>query len=135
MKYFLSIPNPASRYIEIEMHVENISSQKIYFQLPCWRPGRYELGNFAKNIQKWNAFDENENVLKSKKVSKDNWEVETQNISKVIIRYNYFASQLDAGGCWLDNDQLYVNPIQCLLYINERKNDPCEIELNIPDDW
>ncbi|MEP7169723.1 MAG: M61 family peptidase [Bacteroidota bacterium] len=135
MKYFLSIPNPSSKYIEIEMHVENISSEKIYFHLPSWRPGRYELGNFAKNIQKWNVFDEKENVLRFKKTTKDKWEVETNNISKVIVRYNYFSSQLDAGGCWLDDTQLYVNPIQCFLYVEERKNESCEIELDIPADW
>ena len=33
------------------------------FQLPAWRPGRYELANFAQNIQKWKAFDENNNSL------------------------------------------------------------------------
>ena len=66
MKYFLSIPNPGSKFIEIEMYVENIFAQTVCFQLPSWRPGRYELGNFAKNIQKWVAFDEHENVLKFK---------------------------------------------------------------------
>ncbi|HKR04902.1 MAG TPA: M61 family peptidase [Bacteroidia bacterium] len=135
MKYSLSIPDPSSKFIEIEMYVENISADKVYFQLSSWRPGRYELGNFAKNIQKWNAFDENENVLKYKKVTKDKWEVETKKISKVILRYNYFASQLDAGGCWLDTEQLYVNPVHCFLYVEERKNEACEIELNIPDGW
>jgi predicted metalloprotease with PDZ domain len=135
MKYILSTPDPASMYIEIEMQVSNVSSDKMSFQLPAWRPGRYELGNFAKNIQKWAAFDEHENVLKFKKVTKDKWEVETKNISKVIVRYNYYASQLDAGGCWSDNVQLYVNPIHCLLYVEDRLEESCEIELMIPDDW
>jgi predicted metalloprotease with PDZ domain len=135
MKYFLSIPNAGSKFIEIEMHVDNISADNIYFQLPSWRPGRYELGNFAKNIQKWEAFDEKGNILNYKKITKDKWEVETQNISKVVVRYNYFASQLDAGSCWIDYTQLYVNPIHCFLFVEKRKNDSCEVALSIPDNW
>lgn len=135
MKYIISIPNPASKYIEIEMQVEKNSSDKIFFQLPSWRPGRYELGNFAKNIQKWAVFDDHENVLKFKKVTKDKWEVETPNIAKVIVRYNYYASQLDAGGCWLDVEQLYINPIHCFLYVEDRMDELCEIELLIPGEW
>lgn len=138
IKYIFSIPNPASKYIDIEMQVETVSGDKTYFQLPAWRPGRYELGNFAKNIQRWNAFDENGNELKFKKVTKDKWEVETippNSGTKVIIRYNYFTAQLDAGGCWLDSEQLYINPIHCCFYVEGRKNESHEIKLQIPGDW
>lgn len=135
MKYLLSIPNPSSKYIEIEILVENISSDKICFQLPSWRQGRYELGNFAKNIQRWNVFDEKGAELNFNKITKDRWEVETRGNSKIFVRYNYFASQLDAGGCWLDSAQLYVNPVHCCLFVEDKMNEPCEMELKIPERW
>src|SRR5947208_3321659 len=116
MKFIISNPFPHSKYIEIEMQVENISGDIFYLQLPAWRPGRYELANFAKNIQRFNVFDENGKELNFKKVTKDKWEIETKNIQKIFVRYNYFASQMDAGGCWLDHEQLFVNPVQCFLY-------------------
>ncbi|MFI5217893.1 MAG: M61 family metallopeptidase [Bacteroidia bacterium] len=135
MRYIFSIPQAFSKYIEIEMRVENVSDDKIYLQLPSWRPGRYELGNFAKNIQRWNAFDKAGNELPFKKITKDKWEVETKGSSEIIIRYNYYASRPDAGGCWLDESQLYVNPVHCCMYVEGRKNEPCEVELKIPSDW
>ena len=36
------------------------------------------LLDFAQNIQKWAAFDENKNPLDFKKITKDLWEVETK---------------------------------------------------------
>ncbi|MBK9525539.1 MAG: hypothetical protein IPO39_12555 [Bacteroidetes bacterium] len=58
MRYKISAPHPVNHLIEIEMTVENPSGAEMSFQLPSWRPGRYELGNFARNVQRWNAFDE-----------------------------------------------------------------------------
>ena len=55
-----------------------LGKEKMQFQLSAWRPGRYELADFAQNVQKWGAFDENNNPLPFKKITKDLWEVETK---------------------------------------------------------
>jgi predicted metalloprotease with PDZ domain len=133
MRYKISAPFPASHFIEIEMTVDNIAEDEVFFQLPSWRPGRYELGNFAKNIQRWVARNEDGETLASKKISKDCWEVSTDGAKEIHIIYNYYAAQLDAGACWLDEEQLYINPIHCCLYVPERLHEPCTLEFNLPD--
>lgn len=135
MKYFISYENPDSHYINIEYIIENNQEDIVYFQLPSWRPGRYELGNFAKNIQKWAAFDEKGNPLKCKKITKDCWEVETKRSKSIHIKYNYYAAQLDAGACWLDSKQLYINGIHCFLYEPARRGEECLVQLHLPPDY
>src|ERR1700759_1133530 len=110
MRYIVSYTNPHHHYIDIEFVASHIHSDETYIQLPAWRPGRYELGNFAKNVQKWAAFDEKGNALKFKKVSKDCWKVHTKGVSELYIRYNYYAVDLNAGSTYLDATQLYMNP-------------------------
>jgi predicted metalloprotease with PDZ domain len=135
MKYIISYENPHHQYIDIEFVAGNINSNELSVQLPAWRPGRYELGNFAKNIQKWAAFDENGNPLKYIKTSKDCWKVETKGIKELRIKYNYYASELNAGSTYLDDKQLYMNPVNCCLYLPDRIAEECTIELNIPKDY
>jgi len=135
MKYKISAPDPVSHYLEIEMHIEHISSKDLTVRLPSWRPGRYELGNFARNIQKWNAFDIRGKMLPFKKTSKDSWLIHTGDVDEVIIKYNYFAVQLDAGACRVDEDQVYINPVHCFLYIPERMHEKCFVELDLPDHY
>ena len=135
MKYKISTPNPSSHFIEIELIVDDIDQEEIFFQLPSWRPGRYELGNFAKNIQHWNAFDQSGNSLPFKKINKDCWKVKSSGASTVHIRYNYFAAQLDAGACWLDEDQIYINPVHCCLYVPEKMHEPCFLEFDLPKNY
>jgi predicted metalloprotease with PDZ domain len=135
MNYKLSYQNPSRHYIDIELIVETKGEKSLQFQLPAWRPGRYELGNFAKNIQKLGAFDENGEPLEFRKITKDLWEVVCQNASKVAVRYNYFAMELNAGSTYLDEYQLYVNPVNCCLYMPERPSESCNIKLELPEDY
>ena len=135
MKYIVSYQKPNSHYIDIEYIIDTINSDTLQVQLPAWRPGRYELANFAKNVQKWAAFDNMGNVLFSKKITKDLWEVETKGIATVHIKYNYFANEINAGSSYLDDKQLYINGVNCFLYVPDRIEEKCQLELIIPSDY
>lgn len=135
MKYKISYSNPHTHYIDIECSIENISLPQIELQLPSWRPGRYELGNFAKNIQQFKVINAKGEALSFKKTSKDSWSINTKGESVITVIYNYYAAELNAGSTWLDNKQLYINPINCLLYCEQKLEDPCHIEINVPFDY
>jgi predicted metalloprotease with PDZ domain len=135
MKYIVSTPAPHSHYIDIEFVVDNVSGDTLDVQLPAWRPGRYQLANFAKNIQEWAAFDAAGNALPFSKQTKDLWRVETNGSGAVHVKYNYYANELNAGSTYLDEDQLYVNPVNCFLYVPEREGEACQIELKVAADY
>jgi predicted metalloprotease with PDZ domain len=135
MKYIISYTRPHNHFIDIEFIADGISSDETLIQLPAWRPGRYELGNFAKNVQKWSAFDKEGNPLRSQKITKDCWKVQTTGISEIRIKYNYYAAEINAGSTFLDATQLYMNPVNCCVYIPERINEKCEVKLSVPEDY
>ena len=135
MKYIVSYQKPNTHYIDIEYIIDTVNSDAIQLQLPAWRPGRYELANFAKNVQKWDAFDDKGNVLFSKKITKDLWEVKTKGTTTIHIKYNYFANEINAGSSYLDDKQLYINGINCFLYVPDRIEEECQLELIIPSDY
>ena len=133
--YLFSYTHPHRHFVDIDMTVEVRGEEQLYFQLPAWRPGRYELGNFARNVQKWTAYDEKGKQLPYQKVTKDNWKVDTLGAKSVTIAYNYYANQLDAGSTYLDEQQLYVNPVNCCLYVVGRMEEECIVELELPLDY
>ena len=51
------------------------------------------------------------------------------------MRYRFYAHQLDAGGAWLDETQLYLNPVQALLYPVGQETEPCQLTLALPPGW
>jgi predicted metalloprotease with PDZ domain len=133
--YSISYNNPHRHYVDFELTTQTLGQEKMQFQLSAWRPGRYELADFAQNIQKWGVFDENNNPLPFKKITKDLWEVETKNAMEITIVYNFYANQLDAGACYLDEHQLYLNPVHCMFYIVGRMLEEYNIKLDIPKNY
>jgi predicted metalloprotease with PDZ domain len=134
IQYIITANQPNRHYIDIALVIDCAGCRggSILFHLPAWRPGRYELANYARNIQYWRAFNEQGQPLCVRKRSKDCWEVRTASARSVTILYNYYAFELDAGSCFFDDQQLYVNPVNCLLYVKDRMNEPCSLALTIP---
>ena len=93
---------------------------------------RYELGNFAKNIKDFGVFDMQGEKLGFNKVTKDRWKIETQEANSLTIKYKYYAAELNAGSTYLDQRQLYINPINCTMYLLGNENSSYELEFNLP---
>ena len=135
LHYTFSYSKPHQHFIDIEMRIEKHHASDLILQLPAWRPGRYELGDFAKNIQCLKVVDEDGHPLKYEKITKDTWKVSTPNCTTVIVLYNYYANELNAGSTYLDEQQLYVNPVNCCLYIPSRMDEQCVVNLQIPQSY
>ncbi|MBF9236477.1 M61 family metallopeptidase [Hymenobacter sp. BT683] len=136
--YRISFENPLTFYLQIELtlDVPTGATAPLELQLPAWRPGRYELQNFAQKLQKVEVFDAaTTQPLPFRKLTKDRWEVANAAGLTVRVRYNFYAHQMDAGGSWLDESQLYLNPVQGLMYAEGRQEEACELTLAIPEDW
>jgi predicted metalloprotease with PDZ domain len=133
--YKLYLKNPNSHYIDVDLTIDEISSPIIELQLPAWRPGRYELGNFAKNIKRVDAFDENGKSLNYLKSTKDLWVIETNGSKKIKVTYSYYTTEINAGNCYADDTQLYVNPVHLCMYVPNRMNESHTVELVIPDNY
>ena len=133
--YFISSPNPSRGLLEIEFKIDRIQTNKIEIQLPAWRPGRYELQNFSKNILFIKAFSSHGFPLEMQKISKERWIVKTEGEHEIKIKYAYYAKQMDAGGSWIDEKMWYINFINCLMYVDERINEPSKVDLNLPENY
>ncbi len=116
MKYTFSYQQPHHHFITIDVEVDTTQKEEIVLQLPAWRPGRYELGNFAKNVRDFAVYSSEGKTLKSYKITIDSWKVECKDVDLVRVQYLYYAADLNAGSTFLDDNQLYVNPVNCCIY-------------------
>lgn len=135
MHYKISAPQPTSHFLNIELLLDIRDETEMILRLPAWRPGRYEIGNFAKNIKSFDVRDQTGALLAFRKVSKDAWELKVNGAKTVSIRYNYYAAKLDAGSCWVDEEQVYINPVHCLLFVEDRLHESCQLELLVPSSY
>lgn len=116
MRYFFSSEDPDSHFLNIRAEADVSGRDEVTFICPSWRPGRYELANFAKNIGKIHFEDGNGKLLDSKKTARDRWVVSTGGAGLAVAVYTYYAAEINAGSSYVDRLQMYVNPVNCCLY-------------------
>ncbi len=133
-KFTFKSDNANQQYIGITA-VFPTSVASTIIELPSWRPGRYELGNFSKNVKSFKVYDDQNKQLSAYKSSKDSWEVDTSSTEFIRVEYQYYAAELNAGSSYLSDDQLYVNPVNCCVYTEETFHRKIQIELSIPEKW
>lgn len=130
--YRISCVNAQQRYIQFSATFPSTDTH-LTLHLASWRPGRYELGNFAKNIKGFRVFDDQNKALSFEKSNKDTWQIPTAETNSVRVEYSYYAAELNAGSSYLDDQQLYINPVNCFLFSDESHG--YDLRLELPAHW
>lgn len=130
MDYHFSFQNPNTHFLTIKATFQALKSEtQIY--LPNWRPGRYQIQNFAKRIKNISAFDQEARQINIEKTSKSSWRIGNQP-GLVTIIYEYYAFEMDAGNTWLDDEQLYINFVNCCIYTKDSLIKSCSVSFDLP---
>jgi predicted metalloprotease with PDZ domain len=135
MHYNISVSDPQSHLLLITYTIPEINEDYIEIQLPAWRPGRYEIQNFAKNIQFIEAISATGQKLSIHKVTKDRWRVGTEGEKEVQIRYVYYAVSQNAGTSYVDEELWYLNFINFCMYTEGRISEAYTIHLELPEGY
>ena len=107
--YLVSYNDHKKDRIRVTYTITAINESIIYLQLPAWRPGRYELGNFAQYLFSLELVDEKGQKVPYKKIKKDRWEINTQGIDQLEVSCTFAALIKNAGGTY-KTCLLYTSP-------------------------
>lgn len=134
IQYLFSTEYASQQFVQIQLTIDTDQASEI-LELAAWRPGRYELGNFAKNIRNFKVLDEQSKRLPFEKLAKDTWKVDTNGAKTIRVIYQYYANELNAGSTYLSPEQLYVNPVNCCMWVKGRENEPCQVRIDAPSTY
>ena len=134
IKYDVYCDSPNQHYIRFKA-VFPVTESETILKISAWRPGRYELGDFAKNVRNFKVFNSQGKPIEFQKTDKSSWLIQSGDLEEMVVEYEYFAAELNAGSSFLDETQLYVNPVNCFLYSADFKDETYLINLSIPNDW
>jgi len=134
VQYSFSLSSASQHFVDVRVRMP-VSKSSVQVHLPAWRPGRYELGNFSRNIRGIRAENSDKKHLQIRKIDRNSWEISGIDGDEVTIFYQYYANELNAGSTYTDGSFLYVNPVNCSLYSKENSQLSCEVILDIPKGW
>jgi predicted metalloprotease with PDZ domain len=132
IQYSLHTARKHRREVLIEAIFPPPLNPSFILQLPLWRPGRYERQQYERLIGRVRILTPGARI---ERTSTHTWEVFPGKEDTVTIQYMFLASRLDAGGSFTDTDLIYINPVNCLLYDPARPELPCEMTVEIPENF
>ena len=101
-------------------------------QLPVWRPGRYQVQNFAQFIYSMQGLVAGE-WQALRKTALHRWQVPE---NTEAVRWVFHANTFNAGSTGVGEDVLYVNPVNCFLYHPDHEDWGYRVVLDdVPADW
>src|SRR5690606_28399799 len=134
MEYRIYRENIPSQFIQIKLILQCQKNERVELQLPSWRPGRYELANYSQRIRYVKVIYKGQEA-DIVKITKDLWHFIPQQTGTYSIEYEYYASQMDAGGSWSDDEQLYLNFINFIFQVKGREEVAIKVQLDLPLDY
>lgn len=120
--------------IEVQISLSD-NEPEVAVQLPSWRPGRYEIGNFAKQINKVQVLTKNGKKCQFNKVSKDKWLIKTAGTEEILFKYEVHTEVLNAGSTYRDNEIWLINPVNSLVFVEGYNSKSHLVHLYIPENW
>lgn len=127
---------PNLHLYHISITVQNPEQKpELDFILPAWRPGRYQIQNYAANVQEFSAHA-GKTPLFSTKIDKQTWRVRTDQHSEITVSYKYYAgAQLDAGNSYVGREEMYFNGSNLFMYTPETRFKPVSLYIDYPQGW
>ncbi len=135
IRYEISWGAPNDHWLNVTMHVSAHEGETLDVRIPYWRPGRYVIQNYAKDIVWIGAGTAYGRALESRKIDRNTWQVDTDGASDIVLSYRQYAEQLDAGSSYVGQGRLSLNPITALMNVPGREAEPVSLRLALPDGW
>jgi len=132
IKYLIESSNPVSQYIQITLYISVTHLSQVRLQLPAWRAGRYQLANYAQNIRNIKVLTQAGKQIPSSKLTKDLWEFSPDHVGEYQVHYEYYCAKMDAGSCWVDDEQIYLNFVNCCFDVEGRSEERIQVEVHYP---
>lgn len=129
--YWVAMPQPEAHLFEVTLHLINYPLPILDLKMPVWSPGSYLVREYAKNLQDFAAFAGSK-PLPWRKISKNHWQIEKNDVSEVILRYRIFANELSVRTNHLDVTHGYFNGAALFLRIPSWEEKPIYITIVPP---
>lgn len=134
--YQVAMPQPQSHLFEVTLLVENWQEPVLNLKMPVWTPGSYLVREYAKNLQDFAVeMTDKQQSLAVSKVTKNHWQIDTANASKITVRYRVFANELSVRTNHLNASHGYFNGAALFLFIPGLEQQPIQIEIITKPEW
>lgn len=134
ISYTVSFPEAQAHYADIEMEIKGIAQNKLNLKMPVWTPGSYLVREFAKNVESFSAQSGGKAVGVTK-VRKNIWQLNTQGVSSVKVKYRFYAFEISVRTAFIDATHAFLSTSGMFFHPEGGLNLPSTIKIIPYKNW
>jgi predicted metalloprotease with PDZ domain len=96
-------------------------------QMPAWAPGFYVINDYGKGVQDLVWRDASGNPVQPEHPDANTWRADLGRAGRTTVEYTVPMERTD--------DSVHFTGPSTYLYVVDRKEEECRLDLNIPSDW
>ncbi len=144
ISYTVSMPNPATHLLEVEMRVAATGNRNLPPQLnlvmPVWTPGSYLIREYARHVQDFAAVKNpvqqaNMPSLTWRKINKNTWQVATDGAREVRVTYRVYSNELTVRTNELNDRHAFWNNAALLMFPEGQLNAASTLTVRPYGNW
>jgi predicted metalloprotease with PDZ domain len=129
--YHINVSSIAGHIFDVSLRIENPDRNGQILTLPAWIPGSYMIRDFAKNIVKISAKDDEGSDVNIQKLDKQTWQVQAVS-TMLTIEYQIYAFDLSVRGAYINDEMAFLNGTNMFLAVVGQTDKPCGLTLQKP---
>lgn len=134
VSHALSFPHKNNQFVHVRT-IFGVDAEHVNVYLPAWNPGSYLIRDFAGNLERFEASDSSGNSLAFRKMSKNQWRVETAGVSALTLDYDIWAGQFNVAESWVESRMALLNGSGIFLFSDGTRDLPQNVEIELPSSW
>jgi predicted metalloprotease with PDZ domain len=135
ISYTISFPQPENHYTKVSLHIDNVNQESIVLKMPVWTPGSYLIREFAKQVEREEAFNDKDKKVPFKKISKNSWQLNTKKTSSITFEYWVYCYELSVRTSFVDESHAFLNGANIFMYLEGYQNEVHKIKIEKPKNW
>lgn len=136
ISYTVSMSKPWTHLLEVEMRLKWAQMpEKAELLMPVWTPGSYLVREYARHVESFSAADAAGGALAWRKLTKNNWQIDTKGAKEIVVKYNVYSNELTVRTNELNADHAFFTPAALLLFPKDQIKAPSTVKVVPYRDW
>ena len=135
VRFIISLEDAETHEVHVNMNCNIQSNASVYFKMPQWTPGYYQIMNYANFVSNFRAEDEQSHLLEWNKININTWEIKTGRSNQIHLQYDILANKAFVANSFMDTTHAYLTPASVFLYIDQQLGRPVSLTVKQYAGW
>jgi predicted metalloprotease with PDZ domain len=108
VEYELDFQDAHLHVVRVRLNLPAEGLDSVRLMMPVWTPGSYMVREYARQVEKIEAWDAKGSPRAVKKIDKNHWTVESKGADRVLVEYQLYGREMGVRTNWIEEAFAFI---------------------------